>query len=224
MKGDVILKRGTATPNFYIILSGQVGVTGKSGSCNAATISKNTASAFSKNGQTGREFAFKYPGDYFGEESFVKRIVSSSSTFVAVNEVSLCVVTTELFNNEEIFGPVKAWIIKDMVVREEEGVVSNMRRQKSFVKFNEHHLYERTKSEGNMSQLSVKFLDGALPPGILVKKSVSTVDTDENENENNSNASDLPMEYNETDDMPSVPPPFNINWFLSLNCGLTPIQ
>lgn len=175
----------------------------------------------SKNGIGGREFAFKYPGDYFGEESFVKRIVSSSCTFVAVNEVSLCVVSNELFNDEVIFGPVKAWIIKDMTVRQEEAVVSNMRRQKSFVKFNEHHLQESFKSENSLSQLSVKFLDGPLPPGILVKKSVSTVDTDENENENNSNASDPPpAEYNETDDMPNVPPPFNINWLLSLNCGL----
>jgi CRP-like cAMP-binding protein len=216
--GDIILKRGAVIPNFYIILSGQVGITGDATSSSPSSPTAPAPSGLSSRGggSDKRGIAFKAPGDYFGDESFVKGILTSRRTFVAMNEVTLCVISSELFESPEFFGPVKSWVINDITVREEENVVSSMRRKRSYVKFS-----ESGKSE-TLSQKSVQSLSG-MPPGILVtaRRSVSTIDTDENENVSTDSdvALDMP-EFNEVDDVGIYDQTASLDWLFSLRCGL----
>jgi CRP-like cAMP-binding protein len=216
--GDIILKRGAVIPNFYIILSGQVGITGDATSSSPSSPTAPAPSGLSSRGggSDKRGIAFKAPGDYFGDDSFVKGILTSRRTFVAMNEVTLCVISSELFESPEFFGPVKSWVINDITVREEENVVSSMRRKRSYVKFN-----ESGKSE-TLSQKSVQSLSG-MPPGILVtaRRSVSTVDMDENENVSSDSdvALDMP-EFNEVDDVGIYDQTASLDWLFSLRCGL----
>lgn len=164
-------------------------------------------------GSDKEEIAFKAPGDYFGDDMFLKGIMTSRRTYVAMNEVTLCVVSSELFESAEFFGPVKSWIINDIHMREEERTVSSMRRKRSFVKFNE---------SGRSETLSQKSLSG-MPPGILVtvKRSVSTVDMDENENvSNDSDADPGTPEFNEVDNVDGYVHVASLSWLFSLRCGL----
>ena len=214
------MKRGAVVPNFYIILSGQVGVTGDATSTSPSSPTAPAPSGSSNRGggSDKKGIAFKAPGDYFGDDSFVKGILTSRRTFVAMNEVTLCVISSELFESTEFFGPVKSWIINDIAVREEENVVSSMRRKRSYVKFNESGRAE------TLSQKSVQSLSG-MPPGILVtmKRSVSTVDMDENENENVSNDSDIAPgtpEFVDVDDVDRCDQNASLDWLFSLRCGL----
>jgi Cyclic nucleotide-binding domain len=217
--GDIILKRGATIPNFYIILSGQVGITGDASSTAPTSPPAPAPSGtLGKGGGTDKKgISFKAPGDYFGEDSFVKGILTSRRTFVAMNEVTLCVVSNELFDSPEFFGPVKSWIINDINVREEENAVSSMRRKKSYVKFNESGKAE------TLSQKSVQALPG-MPPGILVttmKRSVSTVDMDENEVvSNDSDVDPVIPEFNEVDGVDKYDNADSLSWLFSLKCGL----
>lgn len=214
--GDIILKRGTIIPNFYIVLSGQVGITGESPSPSAPPAHSAPPNKSGGSNSEKKGFAFMAPGDYFGEDNFVKGNSMSRRTFVAMNEVTLCVISRELFESAEFFGPVKSWIINDIKVREGEYAVSSMRRKRSYVKFN-----ESGKSE-TLSQKSVQSLSG-MPPGILVtvKRSVSTVDMDENENvSNDSDVDPVAPDFHEIDDTVGYDNADNLSWLFSLRCGL----
>jgi hypothetical protein len=72
-----------------------------------------------------------YPGDYFGEERFLRGVERSSRTFVAVNEVTLCVISQALFYDHQTFGAVRAWIENDVNVRERVKSVRILRKQRS---------------------------------------------------------------------------------------------
>lgn len=72
-----------------------------------------------------------YPGDYFGEERFLRGVERSSRTFVAVNEVTLCVISQALFDDHQTFGTVRAWIENDVNVRERVKSVRILRKQRS---------------------------------------------------------------------------------------------
>ena len=72
-----------------------------------------------------------YPGDYFGEERFLRGVERSSRTFVAVNEVTLCVISQALFDDHQTFGAVRAWIENDVNVRERVKSVGILRKQRS---------------------------------------------------------------------------------------------
>jgi CRP-like cAMP-binding protein len=72
-----------------------------------------------------------YPGDYFGEERFLRGVERSSRTFVAVNEVTLCVISQALFDDHQTFGAVRAWIENDVNVRERVKSVRILRKQRS---------------------------------------------------------------------------------------------
>lgn len=165
-------------------------------------------------GSDKEEIAFKAPGDYFGDDMFLKGIMTSCRTYVAMNEVTLCVVSSELFESAEFFGPVKSWIINDIHMRDSEHTVSSMRRKRSFVKFH---------ASGRSETLSQKSLSG-MPPGILVsnvKRSVSTVDTDENENvSNDSDVDPGAPEFNEVDNVECYKRVPSLSWLFSLRCGL----
>ena len=128
--GDVILKRKATIPCIYIILSGQVGVTRDTGSSYQmqATDSESVSRIFQD------EISFMYPGDYFGEEKFLRSVEKSSRTFVAVNEVTLCVISQALFDDEKIFGAVKTWIKNDVSLRERVNSVRALRIQKRLMR------------------------------------------------------------------------------------------
>lgn len=84
VKGEMILRKGDKIMVLYIILQGMVREVGDSG--------EDTRSLG--------------PGDYFGDEAFVLGQSKSSKTFIAINNVSLCGINRETFDDQELFGMV----------------------------------------------------------------------------------------------------------------------
>jgi CRP-like cAMP-binding protein len=80
------------------------------------------------------EITFMYPGDYFGEERFLRGVERSTRTFVAVNEVTLCVISQALFDDHQTFGAVRAWMENDVSVRERVKSVRILRKQRSLMR------------------------------------------------------------------------------------------
>lgn len=75
-----------------------------------------------------------YPGDYLGEEKFLRGVERSSRTFVALNEVTLCVISESLFDDHQTFGAVRAWIENDVNVRERVNSAQILRKQRSLTR------------------------------------------------------------------------------------------
>lgn len=63
---------------------------------------------------------FLLPGNYFGENVFLSRDSFGSGFFFAVRETSVCIINEELYNNSEVFGPVRAQIIRNATLRKKE--------------------------------------------------------------------------------------------------------
>lgn len=58
-----------------------------------------------------------FPGSYFGEEMFVLNNPRSSRTFIALKDVTVCVIDKELFKNEHIFKPAAEQLAADVAAR-----------------------------------------------------------------------------------------------------------
>ena len=58
-----------------------------------------------------------FPGSYFGEEMFILNNPRSSRTFIALKDVTVCVIDKELFTSEEIFKPAVDQLTCDVTAR-----------------------------------------------------------------------------------------------------------
>ena len=58
-----------------------------------------------------------YPGSYFGEESFILKYPRSTRTFIALKDVTVCVIDSVLFNTEEILKPMVDQLMIDVARR-----------------------------------------------------------------------------------------------------------
>lgn len=101
LAGDTILAEGALVNHFCIILSGSVRVI-------------NTT--YNPNSYYYEDFCM-YPGSYFGEESFILKYPRSTRTFIALKDVTVCVIDSVLFNSEEILKPVVDQLVMDVARR-----------------------------------------------------------------------------------------------------------
>lgn len=99
--GDTILAEGALITEFCIILSGSVRVI-------------NTT--YMQNKYYHDDFCM-FPGSYFGEEMFILKNPRSSRTFIALKDVTVCVIDKELFTSEEIFKPAVDQLASDVTAR-----------------------------------------------------------------------------------------------------------
>jgi hypothetical protein len=58
-----------------------------------------------------------FPGSYFGEEMFILNNPRSSRTFIALKDVTVCVIDKELFTSDEIFKPAVDQLACDVSAR-----------------------------------------------------------------------------------------------------------
>lgn len=58
-----------------------------------------------------------YPGAFFGEESFLLNCSRSSRTFLAMKDVTVCVVDRALFESVEIFQPAIDQLVIEVATR-----------------------------------------------------------------------------------------------------------
>jgi CRP-like cAMP-binding protein len=58
-----------------------------------------------------------YPGAFFGEESFLLNCPRSSRTFLAMKDVTVCVVDRALFESVEIFQPAIDQLVIEVATR-----------------------------------------------------------------------------------------------------------
>ena len=84
----------------------------------------------------------------------------SSKSFTAVNEVTVCLVTKELFNDVE-FQPAKTFIIADILIKAEEVVVRGLRTRKSLIRFNSQDLECSSRTSVSVSQKSGMIRQGS---------------------------------------------------------------
>ena len=185
MIGDIPLRKHAEIPYFYIVLSGQIAVSGdfinpSYPSCSEIprnrTFSTTYSTVSSLNYTVDNEIVVLNPGDYFGEESFVSGIAKSSKSFMAINEVTLCLMTKTLFDDVNVFSQAKNFITIDIEVRKGENAMRDIRKKKSFVKFSslqedeggseKKDIYTGIKSGGLTSKRS--------PRGTLLIDSVSS--------------------------------------------------
>ena len=126
------------------------------------------------------EITFIYPGDYFGEEKFLRSVERSSRTFVAVNEVTLCVISQALFDDDHLFGAVRVWMKNDVSVRERVQSVRILRKQRSLMQGLGRTQSCKTVTTSSLE--SVWALGDEAPPrltNIVRKSSVVTVSSDD---------------------------------------------
>ena len=201
---------------MYIILSGQVGVTRDTGSSYQmqATDNESVSRIFQD------EISFMYPGDYFGEEKFLRSVEKSSRTFVAVNEVTLCVISQNLFDDEKIFGAVKTWIKNDVSVRERLNTVRALRIQRRFMRVVDS-VQPRRKEMTSTLQSIWALADGAPHKlsSAVRKSSIRTVSSD---GSSASNAADVIQPISKDNTAACSPCPFDV-MCCSLSHDATPV-
>ena len=177
-RGDNILLRGAPIDCFYVLLSGQVQVVGDENplaslpnlsAAPSATFSTNSSELHIHSAKQGgdEERLFLDPGDYFGEEKFLADASKSSRSFTAANEVTVCCVNKQLFFDEKVFGPARAFIIADIAARKGVDAFRTIRRKRSLVKFSSFQSLQdegnnSSKTEDTLSQKSQGLGEGAV--------------------------------------------------------------
>ena len=160
-------------------------------------------SGFSQSCSTDDDTLILSPGEYFGEESFILGIDKSSRSYMAINEVTLCLVSKTLFHDVETFLPAKNFIINDLKVRDDEKLVRGIRKKKSSVRFSLHgeeSSCKRLDSATNIVTQSGLSANSISPKGILLTAaSVSILsDTDNSSNtDSNVTVDFVPVRTNE---------------------------
>ena len=145
------------------------------------------------------------PGEYFGEESFILGIDKSSKSYMAVNEVTLCLVSKALFDDVEIFLPAKNFIINDLKVRNDEKLVHGIRKKRSSVRFCLHGDESSCRKVDTATSSVMHCVSSAKsfsPPGILLTATSGSIltDTDNSSNtDSNVTVDFVPVHTNEED-------------------------
>jgi CRP-like cAMP-binding protein len=83
------------------------------------------------------------PGEYIGAENFLDGCKESFKSFIAIKETSLCVMSEDLFHNEEIFEAVRAQIIIENDTKQKIKDRDTVKRKKSMRRLSAHLTQKR---------------------------------------------------------------------------------